>query len=137
VVQLVWTLKTTSLVSPTPLMAKAKGFLRLTAEEQLSELEDELARGKVYEASLRSTKWVMHGLQQGEDVFVDVRSLILETLWHELIHRRKPQLSERTVDQAAKQLIAHVNESEKQRWWKSYRRNVKKSRPVDVDTVDD
>ena len=114
-------------------MAKAKGFLRLTPEEQLSELDAELKRGRVYEASLRSETLVMHGLQDGENIFVDPRAAVIETVLHELLHRRQPKLSERTVDKTAKHLIACMDEATKRKWWQAWQRNKRKAAPVDVD----
>jgi hypothetical protein len=114
-------------------MPKLKGFLRLTPEEQLAELEDELKRGRAYEASLRSEKWVMHGLQEGEAIYVDPRAAIIETVLHELIHRRQPRLSERTVDITAKRLLANLDEAGKWKWWKAWERTKKRIKPKDVE----
>ena len=114
-------------------MAKAKGFLRLTPEEQLAELDQELKRGRAYEASLRSEKLVVHGIQDGEAIFVDPRAAVLEVVIHELLHRRQPKLSERTVDKTARHLVACMSEAEKSRWWQLWSRAKRKAPPVDVD----
>lgn len=118
-------------------MPKPKGWLSLSYDEQLQELEDELKRGHVYEASLRSEKWVLNGLQEGEDIFLDPRTAIVETVIHELIHRRKPKLSERTVDTLAKKLLAHLDETGKWKWYKAYLKIRKKSQPIDLEDGDD
>ena len=112
---------------------KKRGFLRLTCEEQLTELEDELQRGKVYEASLRSAKWVLHVLQEGESIFVDPRTALVETLCHELIHRRFPRLSERTVDRLAKKLLVHLDQAGLWKWFQAYNRVKIKAPPKDVE----
>lgn len=100
----------------------------------LDDLFDELNRGRVYECSLRDPTQtvVLDGLQDGECVYIDPRPAVLETLLHELLHRRKPRLSERTVTQSARQLVGHMDEVTKQRWWRRYQRVKKKGRPVDV-----
>ena len=99
----------------------------------LDDLDQEMAKGHVYEASLRSDTEVVHGLQEGFDVFVDPRPAILETLWHELLHRRWPKKSEKAVTSLARSLIAQVDESTKIKCFKRYQREKQKRRPVDVD----
>lgn len=110
----------------------AKGYLGLTPAEMLEDLWDELARGKVYEANLRSEKFVVDGLQSGQDVFIDPRPAIIETLIHELLHRRKPRFAERTVEGVARRLIASMDEATKNKWYREYRRVVRKAKAVDV-----
>jgi hypothetical protein len=99
----------------------------------LEDLWDELSRGRIYEASLRSTKWVVDGLQDGEDIYIDPRNQVLEILIHELLHRRKPRFSERTVDKMAKDLVRRMTEEEKRRWWRQYRKTKQRRKPVVVD----
>ena len=111
---------------------KKRGFLRLTDQEQLTELELELQRGRCYEASLRSETLVVQGLQEGEDIFVDPRPAIVEVVLHELIHRRYPRLTEQTVERLAKRLVGHLDEIGKWKWYKNYTRVKKKRKPVDV-----
>jgi hypothetical protein len=99
----------------------------------LDDLWDELQRGKIYESSLRSDKWVMDGLQTGDSVYIDPRPAILETLVHELLHRRKPRLSERAVTNMARKFIGGMDEATKAKWWKAYQRIKRKGPAVDVD----
>lgn len=101
--------------------------------ELLEELDQEMVKGRIYEASLRSDTEVVHGLQEGSDVFVDPRPAILETLWHELIHRRWPKKSERTVSKLARDLISYADEPTKIKWFKRYQKEKRKRRPKDVD----
>ena len=99
----------------------------------LDDLWDELHRGRVYECSLRSATWQPDGLLDGQNIYVDPRPAILETLLHELLHRRKPRLCERTVARQARQLAVRMDEATKRRWWLAYRR-IKRSGPaVDVE----
>lgn len=99
----------------------------------LDDLYEELHRGKVWECSLRDSRWHLDGMQSGEHVYIDPRFAILETLVHELMHRRKPRLGERTVTRNARRLVASMDEPTKRKWWRAYRRVVKRSRPVEVD----
>lgn len=102
---------------------------------ELDDLYDELMRGKIYECSLRDPeeRFVLDGLQVGDSIYVDPRPCILETLIHELIHRRKPRLSEKTVTRLAKQLVAEMDEATKIIWWKRYQKVKKKAKPVDLE----
>lgn len=99
----------------------------------LDSLWDELHRGRVYECSLRSPTWQVAGLQHGENVYIDPRPLIIETVLHELLHRLKPRWGERRVRREAERLLAHLEEPDKQRWWAAYRKIRKVSKPVDVE----
>lgn len=99
----------------------------------LEDLYDELQRGKVYEVSLRDPRWHLDGLQDGESVYIDPRSSILEILLHELTHRRHPRLGERTVTREARRMLGRMSEADKVRWWNAYNRIKRKGRPVEVD----
>ncbi len=98
----------------------------------LEDLADELARGKVFECALRDTKWHLDGMQSGDRVYIDPRPAILETLLHELIHRRHPRWAERTVYREARRLVATMNEATMRMWWQRYQRTKRKGRPVDT-----
>ena len=99
----------------------------------LEDLEDELKRGRVYECSLRDPKWHLDGLQDGENIYIDPRPAILETLLHELLHRRRPRLTERSVTVTARNLAVKMDEQTKAKWWRAYNRRKRKSRPVEVE----
>jgi hypothetical protein len=100
----------------------------------LDDLWDELHRGRIYECSLRSDKWQHDGLLDGEFIYVDPRPAILETLLHELLHRRKPRWGERKVTREAKLLVLRMDEATKIRWWKAYNKIKRKGPPVQVDS---
>lgn len=100
----------------------------------LADLDDELRRGRVYECSLPDPEWQLDGLQDGENIYIDPRPAILEILIHELLHRRKPKLSERTVTRTARLLVAKMDEPTKARWWRAYGRIKRKGRPVVLST---
>ena len=98
----------------------------------LDDLLDELARGRVWECSLRDPKWQLDGLQDGENIYIDPRPAILETLLHELIHRRHRRWGERRVAILARNLVVKMDEATKRRWWLAYLRTRKRGRPVDA-----
>jgi len=99
----------------------------------LDDLWDELHRGRVFECSLRSDTWQHDGLLDGESIYVDPRPAILETLLHELLHRRKPRWGERRVTREAKLLVLQMDEATKMRWWRAYQRIKRKGPPIQVD----
>lgn len=98
----------------------------------LDDLWDELQRGKVWECSLRSERWQHDGLLDGDSIYIDPRPAILETVLHELLHRRKPRLGEKTVTRAARQLALSMDEPTKRKWWRAYSQTKRKGPPIDV-----
>ena len=99
----------------------------------LDDLWDELARGRIYECSLRSDSWQHDGILDGEIIYIDPRPAILETVLHELMHRRHPRMGERAVFQLARLFVVRMDESAKQKWWAAYRRVKRRSRPKDIE----
>jgi len=99
----------------------------------LDDMLEELARGNIFECSLRDPKFRLDGLQDGERVYIDPRPAIIETLIHELIHRRKRAWSERRVTREARRLLSTMHDQDLARWWARYNRTKKKSRPVEID----
>lgn len=99
----------------------------------LDDLYDELQRGKVYECTLRDPSWRLDGLQHGEAIYIDPRPAILETLVHELLHRRKPRWSERRVTREARRILSKMSEPEIATWFRRYQKIKVKGRPVDVE----
>ena len=105
----------------------------MVEKPNLDGLMDEMARGKVYECSLRDPKWHLDGLQAGADIFIDPRPSILDTLIHELIHRRHPRLGERTVRRITHKLVSSMDEATMLKWWRAYNRIKKKIKPVEAE----
>jgi len=99
----------------------------------LSDLYDEMQRGAIYECALRDPKWHLDGLQSDGAVYIDPRTSILETLIHELMHRRHPRMREMAVTREARRLLGGMDETTKRKWWSAYKRIRKIRRPVTVD----
>jgi hypothetical protein len=91
-----------------------------------------MGRDPVYECSLRDKRWHLDGLQDGKAIYIDPRPAVLETLIHELIHRRHPRWGERAVTREARRLLATMDDKTKARWWRAYQRRKRKSCPVDT-----
>jgi len=107
------------------------------AAPDLEDLYDELLRGKIYECSLRGFKAEgfrfvqVDGLSAGQNIYIDPRPAILETLFHELLHRRKPRWTERAVSIAARNLVVQMDDATKAKWWRAYQRIKRKGVPVE------
>jgi hypothetical protein len=99
----------------------------------LDDLMDELRRGKIWECSLMEQGFQVEGLISGENIYIDPRPSVLDSVLHELIHRRYPRLGERTVTKTARKLMLSMSEAEKARWWRAYRRIRRQGRPVNLE----
>jgi hypothetical protein len=104
-----------------------------TSAEWLAELEEEMRRGSIVECSLRDVGWHLDGMQSGQTVYIDPRPAVLETLLHELTHRRYPSMGERAVTRTARKLVGSMDEQTKARWYRAYNRTKRKARPVEVE----
>lgn len=98
----------------------------------LDDLWDELQRGRIIECSLRDARWHLDGLSDGEYIYIDPRPAVLETVVHELLHRRKPRLGERAVTKEARRLVGRMDEATKSKWWRAYSRIKRKGKPIEV-----
>ena len=98
----------------------------------LDDVQAELERGKVWECSLRDPRFMLDGMQGGEHVYIDPRPAILETLFHELLHRLRPRWGERRVTLEARRLLSTLGEADVAVWWRRYNRIKRKGRPVEV-----
>lgn len=99
----------------------------------VDDLWHEWDRGRFFECSLRSQRDQIDGIQQGEDIYVDPRPAILETVIHEMLHRRYRRWGEKRVRRESQRLVLSMDESTKRRWYAAYRRVVRKRAPVDCD----
>lgn len=95
-------------------------------------MRDEIDRGRIFECSLRDPKWRLDGLQDGENIYIDPRPAIIETLCHELLHRMRPRWSERRVTQESRRLLSRMSEQDLAAWWRRYQRIKRKGRPVEL-----
>jgi hypothetical protein len=104
----------------------------------LEELAEELARGKVYEGALLSKGFITYGIcDYGTGaVHVDPIPFVVETLAHELLHRRYPSWSERRVDREAHRLVSGMTRQQLQTWYRRFQKVKKHRRPLQTDDED-
>lgn len=108
---------------------------RLQLPTIVDELTHEMDRGRVYEATLVTDDgWHLEGLYDpnNETITINPQVPIVSALLHELIHRRYPTWSERRVKREEKKAMRLLSPKDIQRWYRRYRRAVKKRRPVDA-----
>lgn len=108
---------------------KAETFNALMAE-----LRTEFAKGKVYQAEIHSDGELVEGLYQPSNgaVYVDPAPNVVDTLLHELLHRRYPRWGERRVSDTARRLVTAMSDVERRLWYLAYKRVAKRRRPVKV-----
>lgn len=99
------------------------------------ELRAEFANGKVYQAEIHSDGELVEGLFQPSTgaVYVDPAPNVVDTLLHELLHRRYPRWGERRVSDTARRLVTAMSDDERRWWYRAYRRVAKRRRPVKVE----
>jgi hypothetical protein len=101
----------------------------------LSDLEAELAKGRIYEATLITDDGAhLEGMcdHGNGSITVDPKVSIVSVLLHELIHRKHPDWSETRVRRAEKNAMRQLSQQDVQVWYRRYRRAVRKRRPVDA-----
>ena len=104
----------------------------MSPEERLSEVAEELAKGRIYEATLIDPTHHLEGLcdTDTQKITINPKVSIVDSLIHELLHRRYPSWSERKVREETRTLMGQLTHQDLQTWYQRYRRAVKKRRPV-------
>jgi len=101
----------------------------------LADLEAELSNGRIYEATLVTDDGAhLLGICDYEKgtITIDPKVAIVSTLLHELIHRKYPSWTERSVRRAENRMMALLSPHDIQTWYRRYKRAVKKRRPQDA-----
>lgn len=106
---------------------------RVTLEELW---EDLLGTGKVTEARLHDPAMHLDGFcnYASGRITVNPEPAVVETLLHELIHRKCPQWAERRVDREAKRLLRTMSHTSVSKWYRRYSAIVRRRKsPVRVE----
>lgn len=98
----------------------------------LGEVAAELGKGRIYEATLIDPTHHLEGLcdHSTQAVVINPQVSVVDSLIHELLHRRYPRWSERRVQQETQRLMGQLSSHDVAVWYRRYRRAVKKRRPV-------
>ena len=102
----------------------------------VDELHEELQRGQITEADLRDPAMHLDGFcDYGSDrVYVNPKPSVVETLLHELIHRRHKRWGEPRVDREAKRLLSQMSHADVARWYRRYQAIARKrQRPMRIE----
>ena len=104
----------------------------MTADERLAEVAVEFSKGRIYEATLVDPTHHLEGLcdHQSQAVVINPQVSVVDSLIHELLHRRYPDWSEARVRRETKRLMGRLSSHDVAVWYRRYRRAVKKRRPV-------
>lgn len=104
----------------------------MTAAERLLELEEEFSKGRIYEATLIDPTHHLEGLcdPDTQTITINPQVSIIDSLIHELLHRRYPSWTERRVRQETQRMMGQLSTQAVQTWFRRYKRAVKKRRPV-------
>lgn len=99
-----------------------------------AELREELSKGRIVETHLREDGYVLYGLcnHTNQTVYIDPAPAIVETLLHELMHRRWPSWGETRVIAEARRVFADMTPADVRRWYRLYL----KSRTIRAKAVD-
>ena len=100
----------------------------------IAQVEAEFKRGGIREQHLVADGWHLDGLCEGDAVYVDPAPNVVDTLLHELIHRRYPHWTEANVSRTASRLVGKMSHAEVRRWYRRYQRAAQKvRRPKEAD----
>jgi len=102
-----------------------------------AELREELSKGRIVETHLREDGYVLDGLcdHGNQTVYIDPAPSVVETLIHELCHRRWPSWSERKVRVESQRLLGDMTPAEVRRWYRRYlKARTVRAKALDVDS---
>jgi hypothetical protein len=100
----------------------------------IAQVEAEFKRGGIREQHLVADGWHLDGLCDGQNIYVDPAPAIVESLLHEVLHRRFPTWSESHVTRTAFRLLQKMDGPTVRRWYRRYQRMaIKGKRPHKVD----
>jgi hypothetical protein len=100
----------------------------VTPAELLDELHREFRKGGINEVAIHSRTEVVYGFQHGSQVYINPRPAVVETLLHELTHRRYPRWGEARVRKESARLLASLSDADVGRWYRRYQRAARKHR---------
>jgi len=106
---------------------------RRTVPNLIEAIDDELRKGRIFEAQIVGSKDHIEGLCNWEsgEVTVNPSVSVVDTLIHELLHRHFPKWSEERVRIETWRVMKSFSAEDVRAWYQKYKRSVRrKSRPV-------
>lgn len=105
----------------------------MTVDEMIAEITQELSKGQIFEAPVvGAAKSHYEGLCNWETgaITVNPSVSVVDTLIHELIHRRYPRWSEIRVRRETWRIMRQLSPEDVSAWYKKYKRLARKRRMV-------
>lgn len=105
----------------------------MTVTEMIAEIALELRKGQIYEAPvLGHPKSHYEGLCNWEngDITVNPSVSVVDTLIHELLHRRYPRWSEDRVRRETWRVMRRLSPDDVATWYRKYKRLARRRRVV-------
>ena len=98
------------------------------------ELAHEFKRGDIHEATIQSEGEHVSGLCEGQRIVVNPAPEVVDTLLHELLHRRYPRRGEKWVRRTTARLLYYMDTATVKQWYRRYNRKKRtRKTPVSVD----
>jgi len=100
----------------------------------LSELEAEFRKGGITLGHLVAEGEHLDGICEGKRVVVDPAPATVDTLIHEVLHRRFPRWGERRVSKTAERIVRQMDHATVRKWYRRLMKTAKKAkRPIHAD----
>lgn len=104
----------------------------MTASDLIETVLEEFQKGQIYEAQILDDRYHIDGFlhRASGDITINPKVSVVDTVIHELLHRRYPKWTERKVKQETARIMGHLTPAEIDAWYRRYRRAAKKRGPV-------
>lgn len=104
----------------------------MTPAKRLQEVTEEFAKGGIFEAEIIDPERHVEGLCDYDtaQITINPKVSVVDTLIHELLHRRYPKWTERRVRQETRLLMGILSHADVASLYQRYKRAVRKRRPV-------
>lgn len=98
------------------------------------ELADEFKRGDITEAIIEAPGEHVSGICEGQRIVINPVPEVVDTLLHELLHRRYPRRGEKWVRQTTARLLFYMDTATLRSWYRRYNRTKRtRKTPLSVD----
>jgi hypothetical protein len=100
-----------------PLKRKPPKLAKIEAD-----ILEEFRRGGITEAHIQANGHHVHGICEGQKIVINPAPSVVDTLIHELLHRRYPRWGEKRVWKTAERIVYYMHSMEIRTWYRRYKR---------------
>ncbi len=86
------------------------------------ELTEEMSRGGIIEAVIEAPGEHVSGICEGQSIVINPVPEVVDTLLHELLHRRFPRWGEKRVRATTARLMYYMDSATMRQWYRRYNR---------------